>query len=575
MLKREEFMATQKQFVHPDLQDYALLQMMKTFRRLQFLDRAQNDKDEVTKLRHYIGMFVHRALDMPSSKQIDVLFEKYPEILDIADERNPEKANELTKQFLLIYHRKFLDSIPAYKKLAEGNCETVILNAQQVYKEIFAPEVKQYNKTRSGKNSPIDIDQFVISFMHGEIDERMKQKVSIIKEKVLQKIYIRKQNPKKSIFQQELNRVASGLKITYKTSGNTKAVQQANEKVRAYSSKTDAETYRANCLNPAKQYQPDFDLPPKVSGPKEDFLKLVGSMAAHGYNMIHKGITPSKGNFDDFCSILQKRYPKNKNIVSTVLGLVPDSDRTAQFEAFSNKSAAAYIQMFGGFMQLRHHIFPNKPATSNTVTSIKKYINGLQDGVQKIEALDLLQKDDGKTGIHQQLRTQQLVNGDHKFPVACAISMYLALHPELNKPLDPNMLNWSQLSEIIPKAAALVDNLSNYQEVIGKQTNDIAETRGGEFILNNQKDNSVLACCYSPKDVIRMVEQIDSSDFDAKTKKRYVEALQKYSKADSRGIIGTSLNLPEHNDIARARQEHTTDKKLKNVHALFANVLEN
>lgn len=84
----------------------------------------------------------------------------------------------------------------------------------------------------------------------------------------------------------------------------------------AYSSKTNAETYRKNYQNPAKQYQPDFDLPPEISGPKEDFLRLVGSMAAHGYNMIHKGITPSKGNFDDFCSILQKRYPKNKNIVS-------------------------------------------------------------------------------------------------------------------------------------------------------------------------------------------------------------------------------------------------------------------
>lgn len=559
--------AENKKLIMQDMQDYALITLMKTIRRLELLDEKRNNESEIAKIRRYIGLFLQKNPSEKKDKEDnDTILDKFPEILEIATETDENKANALTKELMNKWRKALLNQITEYKKLSENDCETVILNAEKVYDEVFKPYIEAHNKSRKHKNDPIDRKEFIKSLMSGNIDAKMEEIVCKAKEVVLKKLKERKNDTtSESLFKEEINSIVQGLDISYSISRNTEAVKQANRKVRSYFSKADASSY-------CKEYF-DPDARPATDGSKEDFLKLLGSIAIAGYNQVHLGIKPSEDSFNSFKKIIMKNYPQNsEEVINKSLGVAKNADKETQFKAFADKGASVYTQMLGGFMQLRMDTFPNETPNINIVSSLKKYIDGLQNGAQDIHTLAMLapEKDNGEDSIKRQLSRDQHVNVDHKIPVASAITLFIKLNPQLGGNLDPNKLSLSQLLELAEKAAPLVDNISNHRQVISKSVNNDLEANG-QFVLGREKDNSVLAVRYLLPKIQATVDKMFATD--NKKHQRYQEAFSKYSKANAQGINTTDLQLPEAPEIAKARKENTSDKNILDVRVITENAL--
>ena len=551
-----------------DMRDYALITLMKTIRRLELLDEKRNNESDIAKIRRYIGLFVQKAFNGKTDEdKSNAVFDKFPEILEISEQKDEKTANEMTKELMKKWRKALLSSIPEYKKLSENDCETVILNAEKVYDEVFKPFIENHNKSRRNKDNQIDRKEFIKSFMSGDIDENMEKFIADAKKSVLSKLKERKNSAtQEPLFKEEINSIIQGLEVNYQISRNNEAVKQANRKVRSYFSKADAAGYR-------KDYPKDFTARPIRDGSKEDALKLQGHLAAAGYSQIHLGIKPSEESFNGFTDIMKKNYPQNTDeIINKALGIAKNSDKDAQIKAFADKGASFYTQMLGGFIGLRSEILPDESTNSSIVTSLKKYIDGMLKGVQDIQAMALLlpEKDNGRDTVKQQQSKEQHSNEDHKIPVASAIPLYIMLHREYGGVLDPNKLKTEQLLELAEKAAPLVDNPGNHRLVIGKSVNDELEANG-HFVLDKEKDNSILAVRYSLPKVQTALKKI--FDNDNKKYQRYQEAFAKYSLADKRGIITTNLNLPEAPEITKARQENSTDKNILDIRVMTENLL--
>jgi len=555
-----------KGLIVQDMQDYALITLMKTIRRIELLDEKRNNEADIAKIRRYIGSFVQKAFNgTVEEDKANSVFDKFPEVLEIAEEKDEQKANDLTKELMKKWRKALLSSVPEYKKISENDCETVMYNAEKVYDAVFKPIIEKHNKSRK-KNNPIDRAQFVKSVMSGDIDENTAQMVVSAKENVLKKLKERKSNTAgKPLFKEEINSLVQGLDVSYQTERNSAAVKQANRKVRSYFSKADAATYR-------KEFPKDYTARPIKEGSKEDFLKLLGSLAIAGYNQIHFGIKPTETNFKDFTDVMKKNYPSNTDeVINKSLGIAKNASKEAQFAAFADKGASVYTQMLGGFMQLRTDTLKETP-NINIINSLKKYIEGMQKGSQDIHTLSMLmpEKDDGRGSVKQQLSQDQHVNVDHKIPVASAITTYIKLHPELGGLLDPNKLSEPQLLELAEKAAPLVDNIGNHRQVISKKVNNKLEANG-EFVLGKEKDNSILAVSYSYKDIQENIAKM--SGLNPEAQKRYKDAFAKYSKANKQGVITTELKLPEAPEIANVRKENTTDKNILDIRVITENAL--
>lgn len=295
-------------------------------------------------------------------------------------------------------------------------------------------------------------------------------------------------------------------------------------------------------------------------------------MAAAGYNQVHLGIKPSEDTFNKFKEIMKKNYPHNTDeIINKSLGIAKNADKEAQFKAFADKGASVYTQMLGGFMQLRMDTL-NETPNINIINSLKKYIDGMQNGVQDIHAMSMLMpdKDNGNESVKKQLSQEQHVNVDHKIPVASAIPLLIKLNPEMGGNLDPNKLQLSQLLELAEKAAPLVDNIGNHRQIISKSLNNMLEANG-QFILDKEKDNSILAVRYQLPKIQEAISKMFGSD-TAKAE-RYQEAFAKYSKADKQGVITTSLALPEAEVLTNARKENSSDKNILDVRVITENAL--
>ena len=551
-----------------DMRDYALITLMKTIRRMELLDEKRNNEAEVAKIRRYIGSFVHKAFNgNVDAQKADALFEKFPEIMEIYEEKDDTKAIALTKELMQKWKKALLNQVTEYKKISENDCDTVILNAEKVYDEVFKPYIETHNKARRNKDNQIDRKEFIQSLISGDMNENVERIVLSAKESVLKKISERKNDKtRKSLFADEINSLVPGIDVSYSVSRNSEAVKQANKKVRSYFSAADAKKYRTD-------YPKDYMARQATSASKEDFLKLLGSMAAAGYSQINLGIKPSDESFKTFSDIMKKSYPQNTDeIINKSLGIAKNADREAQFTAFADKSASVYTQMLGGFIQLRADTFPNETINSHIIGSLKKYIDGMQNGVQDIHAMSMLmpEKDNESESVKKQLSQEQHVNIDHKIPVASAITTYIRLHPELGGNLDPNKLQLSQLLELAVKAAPLVDNIGNHRQVISKSLNNLLEP-DGEFNLGKKKDNSILAVRYNYNKIQDDIAKMPGLNENAKA--RYQDAFAKYSKADKRGVITTSLALPEDEILANARKENSSDKDILDVRVLTENAL--
>lgn len=552
-----------------DMRDYAMITLMKTIRRLELLDEKTKNESEISKIRRYIGMFVQKAMEGKTDEsKTEILFDKFPEILDIAEQKDEEKANSQTKELMKKWRKALLNQVPEYKKLSENACETVILNAEKVYEEVFKPYVDAHNKSRRNKDNQIDRKELVKSFINGDIDENMEKFINDAKKSVLKKLKERKGDTTQTpLFKDEINSIVPGLEFEYSISGNSGAVKQANRKVRSFFSKADAASYR-------KDYPKDFMARPIKGGSKEDALMYQGCLANAGYNQVHLGIRPSTDSFNNFKKIMAKNYPQNtEEIINTSLGIAKNADNNAQFEAFSNIGASFYTQLLGGFIDLRKNIVPNEPINSNIVVSLKKYIDGMSAGVQDVHVMSLLlpEKDSGRGTVKQEQSKEQHTNVDHSnIPVAAAIPLYIKLHPELGGNLDPNKLKLDQLLDLAEKAAPLVDNIGNHRLVVSKTVNDLLEPNG-QFVLGKEKDDSILAVRYSLPGVKEALKEMFSSD--NKKLQRYTEAFDKYTKADKRGIITTNLNLPEAPEIDRLRKENSTDRNILDVRVITENAL--
>ena len=278
-----------------DMRDYALITLMKTIRRLELLDEKRNNESDIAKIRRYIGLFVQKAFNGKTDEdKSNAVFDKFPEILEISEQKDEKTANEMTKELMKKWRKALLSSIPEYKKLSENDCETVILNAEKVYDEVFKPFIENHNKSRRNKDNQIDRKEFVKAVMSGDMNEDVERIVLSAKENVVKKLEERKKDAnKKPIFKEEINSIVQGLDVSYSISRNSDAVKQANRKVRSYFSKADAATYR-------KDYPKDFTAPMVKDGSKEDFLKLLGSLAIAGYNQVNLGIQPSEDSFNKF-----------------------------------------------------------------------------------------------------------------------------------------------------------------------------------------------------------------------------------------------------------------------------------
>lgn len=556
--------------VAQDMQDYALIVLMKTIRRLELLDEKRNNESDIAKIRRYIGMFVQKAFNgNVEENTANSVFDKFPEVLEIAEEKDEAKANTLTKELMQKWRKSLLNQVTEYSKLAENDCETVILNAEKVYNEVFKPVIDNANHgSRKKPTVKIDRETFVKSVMSGDIDENTERLILSAKDNILKKLKERKNDTsRKPLFKEEINSLVQGLDISYQTERNSAAVKQANRKVRSYFSKADASSYR-------RDFPDDYTARPAKEGSKEDFLKLLGSLAMAGYNQVHLGIRPTEASFNGFKDIMKKNYPQDTDeIINKSLGIAKNSDKETQFKAFADKGASIYTQMLGGFIQLRMDVLKETPNTS-IINSLKKYIEGMQNGAQDIHTLSMLmpEKDDGRGSVKQQLSQDQHVNVDHKIPVASAITTYIKLHPELGGALDPNKLSEKQLLELAEKAAPLVDNISNHRQVISKKVNDKLEANGN-FVLDREKDNSILAVSYSYKNIQENIAKMTGLNSDMKN--RYKEAFSKYSKASKLGanIITTELKLPENADIDKARKENTTNKDILDIRVITENAL--
>lgn len=550
-----------------DMRDYALITLMKTIRRLELLDEKRNNESDVAKIRRYIGLFVQKAFNGKTDEdKSNAVFDKFPEILEISEQKDEKNANEMTKELMKKWRKALLSSIPEYKKLSENDCETVILNAEKVYDEVFKPFIENHNKSRRNKDNQIDRKEFVKAVMSGDMNEDVERIVLSAKENVVKKLEERKKDAtKKPLFKEEINSIVQGLDVSYSISRNSDAVKQANRKVRSYFSKADAATYR-------KDYPKDFTAPMIKDGSKEDFLKLLGSLAIAGYNQVNLGIQPSEDSFNKFKEIMKKNYPQNtEEVINKALGIAKNADKEIQFKAFAEKGASVYTQMLGGFMQLRMDILKETP-NANIINSLKKYIDGMQSGVQDIHTLSMLmpEKDNGNDSVKKQLSQDQHVNVDHKIPVASAIPLFIKLNPELGGNLDPNKLQLSQLLDLAVDAAKLVDNLGNHRQVISKSLNNMLEPNG-QFVLDKEKDNSILAVRYSVPKIQEALGKMFASD--GKKLERYQEAFAKFTKSDERGVVTTELKLPEAPEIAKARKENTSDKNILDVRVLTENAL--
>lgn len=552
-----------------DMRDYALITLMKTIRRLELLDEKRNNETDIAKIRKYIGSFVQKAFNEKIDEdKADTVLNKFPELLEISEQKDEKMANEMTKELMKKWRNALLSSIPEYKKLSENDCETVILNAEKVYDEVFKPFIETHNKARRNKDNQIDRKEFVKSFMSGDIDENMEKFIDDAKKSVLKKLQERKSDAtQKPLFKEEINSIVPGLDISYQITRNSDAVKQANRKVRSYFSKADAASYR-------KDYPKDFTARPIKEGSKEDALMYQGCLANAGYNQIHLGIRPSAESFNNFKKIIKKNYPQNsEEVINKALGIAKNANENAQFDAFSNVGASYYTQLLGGFIDLRKNIVPNEPTNSNIIVSLKKYIDGMTSGVQDVHVMSLLlpEQDNGNGTIKQQQSREQHTNVDHSnIPVAAAIPLYIKLHPELGGNLDPNKLKPEQLSELAEKAAPLVDNIGNHRLVVSKTVNDLLEPNG-QFVLGKEKDNSILAVRYSLPKIQEALKEMFGSD--SKKLERYQQAFTKYSKANKRGIITTNLKLPEAPEIAKARKENTSNKNILDVRVITDNVL--
>lgn len=552
-----------------DMRDYALITLMKTIRRLELLDEKRNNETDIAKIRKYIGSFVQKAFNgNVDADKADVVFDKFPELLEISEQKDEKVANEMTKELMKKWRKALLNSVPEYKKLSENNCETVILNAEKVYDEVFKPFIDTHNKARRNKDNQINRTEFVKSFMSGDVDENMEKFIDDAKKSVLKKLKERKSDTTQTpLFKEEINSIIQGMEINYSISGNTDAVKQANRKVRSYFSKADAASYR-------KDYPKDFTACPIRGGSKEDALMYQGCLANAGYNQIHLGIRPSADSFNNFKKIMAKNYPQNsEEIINTSLGIAKNANEDTQFEAFSNIGASYYTQLLGGFIDLRKNIVPNEPINSNIVVSLKKYIDGMSAGVQDVHVMSLLlpEKDSGRGTVKQEQSKEQHTNVDHSnIPVAAAIPLYIKLHPEFGGNLDPNKLKLNQLLDLAEKAAPLVDNIGNHRLVVSKAVNDLLEPNG-QFVLGKEKDNSILAVRYSLSGVKKALKEIFGSD--SKKLQRYTEAFDKYTKADRRGIVTTNLNLPESPEINKLRKENSSDKNILDVRVMTENAL--
>lgn len=552
-----------------DMRDYALITLMKTIRRLELLDEKRNNETDIAKIRKYIGSFVQKAFNGNiDADKADTVFDKFPELLEISEQKDEKVANEMTKELMKKWRKALLNSVPEYKKLSENNCETVILNAEKVYDEVFKPFIDTHNKARRNKDNQINRSEFVKSFMSGDVDENMEKFIDDAKKSVLKKLKERKSDTTQTpLFKEEINSIIQGMEINYSISGNTDAVKQANRKVRSYFSKADAASYR-------KDYPKDFTACPIRGGSKEDALMYQGCLANAGYNQIHLGIRPSADSFNNFKKIMAKNYPQNsEEIINTSLGIAKNANEDAQFEAFSNIGASYYTQLLGGFIDLRKNIMPNEPINSNIVVSLKKYIDGMSAGVQDVHVMSLLlpEKDSGRGTVKQEQSKEQHTNVDHSnIPVAAAIPLYIKLHPEFGGNLDPNKLKLNQLLDLAEKAAPLVDNIGNHRLVVSKAVNDLLEPNG-QFVLGKEKDNSILAVRYSLSGVKKALKEMFGSD--SKKLQRYTEAFDKYTKADKRGIVTTNLNLPEASEINKLRKENSSDKNILDVRVMTENAL--
>lgn len=550
-----------------DMRDYALITLMKTIRRLELLDEKRNNETDIAKIRRYINLFVQKALSENNKiENGEAMVDKFPEMLEISEEKDDKKANNLVKDLMKKWRKALLSQISDYKKLSENDCETVLVNTEKIYDEVFKPYIDQHNKARRNKDNQINRQEFVKSFMRGDIDDNIEKIVLAAKENILLKIKERKGDTSRtSLFNDELNSLIPGLSVDYQTSRNTAAVKQANIKVRSYFSKADADKYR-------KGFPDDLNARPVREGSKEDFLKMLGSMALTGYNQVHLGAKNSKSNSDNFEifeKIMKKNYPQDTDeVINKTLGIGKNADREARMEAFMDKSASVYTQMLGGFIQLRADIFNDKSVNYNIIRSLKKYIDGMQNGVQDIQAMSLLlpEKDSGAGTIKQEQAKEQHINTDHKIPVASAITLYLKLHPELGGDLDPNKLKLKHLLELAEEAAPLVDNISNHRQVISKKLNNELEA-DGKLKLETKKDNSILAVRYSHEKVQKLIAGMP--EMKAEDKERYKEAFSKYSKADKRGVITTSLNLPEAEILSQARKKNSAKKDILNARVLI------
>ena len=578
----------QDTFVTSNLQDYALITLMKTIRKIELLDEKRNNTDEITKLRHFIGIFVHKTLNSESvSEESLALIDRYPEILEIADQKDEVKANELTKSLLQKYRKELLSSVKDYKKISEGECEKVMLNASAFYAQIFKPEIEAHNASRRNKDNQINKEEFIKSLMLGEINDDTAKIVLKSKEAIMEKIKNRQfsAKPEERLFQAQINDILPGLTIDYSIKGNTSAVQQANRKVRSYFSAADALSYR-------KDYPDDETARRVAPGSKEDFLKLLGSLAQAGYSQIQKGIEPNERSlsesFNTFKTIIAKNYAdaNNEEFINKVLGvgqgLAPEKQKAAQLAAFAEKGASVYTQMLGGFIQIRRDTFPSEKINiSNIISALKKYIDGMTDGKQDIKAMDMLMPDQDNTMLSisqekkrgQEIKKEQAgkqhVNVDHINPVASAITLYLTAHPEEigEKVPDINLLKKGKLLELVEKAAPLVDNIANHRQVIGNKVNDALDAKGS-YILGGKRDNSIIACSYSAAKVIELIRVADENI----DKSRYIAAFEKYSKADSRGIITTALDLPEHPDVAKVRETYAPRKNTLDFRMVLDNI---
>ncbi|MBR1601537.1 MAG: hypothetical protein IJ677_08175 [Alphaproteobacteria bacterium] len=552
-----------------DMRDYALITLMKTIRRLELLDEKRNNESDITKIRRYIGMFVQKAFNGKTEENnANSVFDKFPEVLEIAEEKDEAKADTLTKELMKTWRKALLNQITEYKKLSENDCETVILNAEKVYDEVFKPYIETHNKARRNKDNQIDRKEFVKSVMSGDMNEDVERIVLSAKENVIKKLKERKSDTQsKPLFKEEINSVVQGLDVSYSISRNSDAVKQANRKVRSYFSKADAASYR-------KDYPKDFTARPIKEGSKEDALMYQGCLASAGYNQVHLGIRPSADSFNDFKRIIKKNYPHDsEEVINKSLGIAKNAGEDAQFEAFSDVGASYYTQLLGGFIDLRKSIVPNEPVNSNIVVSLKKYIDGMSAGVQDVHVMSLLlpENDSGRGTVKQEQSKEQHTNMDHSnIPVAAAIQLYIKLHPELGGNLEPNKLKLDKLLDLAEKAAPLVDNIANHRLVVSKAVNDLLEPNG-QFILGKKKDNSILAVRYSLPKIQEVLGTMFGSD--SKKLERYKEAFAKYSKADKRGIITTNLNLPEHSDITKARKENSSDKNILDIRVVTENAL--